>query len=265
MSRAERLKMIDRTDRTLSLSAQVGLLNISRSSLYYTRRGPSAKEFRLKHRIDELYTQYPFYGARRIHRQLQREGEVVGENTVANYMPQMGIQAIYPDPNLSKRAKNAAIYPYLLRNVTAGYPNHVGGIDITYIRLQPGWLYLVAVIDWYSRFIVGWELDDTLEIPFVLRTVDRALAQGPPTIWNSDQGSHFTSSQYLERLKDAGVQISMEKAEPAITFLPNGCGAPSNMRRSISKITKHPGRPANHWLTIFSFTITNGYIKRSII
>jgi putative transposase len=208
--------MIDRTDRTLSLSTQAGLLNISRASLYYRRRGPSAKEVRLKHRIDELYTQYPFYGSRRIHRQLQREGEVVGENTVAKYMRQMGIRAIYPGPNLSKRAKNATIYPYLLRQVTAGYPNHVWGIDITYIRLQRGWLYLVAVLDWYSRFIIGWELDDTLEIPFVLRTVDRALAQATPTIWNSDQGSHFTSPQYLDRLTAAGVQISMDGKGRAI-------------------------------------------------
>lgn len=208
--------MIDRTDRALSLSAQAELLNISRASLYYTRRGASPKELRLKHRIDELYTHYPFYGSRRIHRQLQREGEVVGENTVAKYMRQMGIRAIYPGPNLSKRAKNAAIHPYLLRNVTAGYPNHVWGIDMTYIRLQRGWLYLVAVIDWYSRFIVGWELDDTLELPFVLRTVDRALAQATPTIWNSDQGSQFTSPHYLDRLKAAGVQISMDGKGRAI-------------------------------------------------
>ena len=135
---------------------------------------------------------------------------MVGENTVTKYMRQPGIRAIYPGPNLSKRAKNAVIYPYLLRNVTAGYPNHIWGIDITYIRLQRGWLYLVAVIDWYSRFIISWELDDTLEIPFVLRAVDRALAQATPTIWNSDQGSHFTSPQYLDRLKDADVQISMD-------------------------------------------------------
>ena len=202
--------MIDRTDRTLSISAQAKLLNISRAGLYYVRRGPSAKELRLKHRIDELYTQYPFYGSRRIHRQLQREGEVVGENTVAKYMRQMGIQAIYPGPNLSKRAKNAAIYPYLLRKVRPGYPNHIWGIDITYIRLQRGWLYLVAIIDWYSRFIVSWELDDTLELPFVLTTVDRALTQATPTIWNSDQGSHFTSPHYLDRLKEANVQISMD-------------------------------------------------------
>jgi len=208
--------MIDRTDRTLSLSAQARLLNISRASLYYIPRGPSVREVRLKHRIDELYTQYPFYGSRRIHRQLQRESELVGQNTVANYMRQMGIQAIYPGPNLSKRAKNAAIYPYLLRNVTAGYPNHIWGIDITYIRLQRGWMYLVAVLDWYSRFIVSWELDDTLEIPFVLRTVGRALTHASPTIWNSDQGSHFTSPQYLDRLKAAGVRISMDGKGRAI-------------------------------------------------
>jgi len=216
LSRATRLKLIDKTDKSLPVVAQAELLNISRSSLYYAPRGPSTKEVRLKHRIDELYTQYPFYGSRRIHRQLQREGEVVGENTVAGYMRQMGIQAIYPGPNLSKRAKNANIYPYLLRNITAQRRNHIWGIDITYVRLQRGWMYLVAVIDWYSRYIVSWELDDTLEIPFVLRAVDRALAQATPTIWNSDQGSHFTSPQYLNRLKKAEVQISMDGKGRAI-------------------------------------------------
>ncbi len=102
------------------------------------------------------------------------------------------------------------IYPYLLRHVTASYPNHVWGIDITYIRLRGGWLYLVAVLDWYSRYVVSWELDQTLEMPFVLAAVQRALSQAQPLIWNSDQGSHFTSPQYTQLLLDAGVQISMD-------------------------------------------------------
>ena len=194
----------------LPLSTQADLLGLSRSSLYYQPRGPSAREIRLKHRIDELYTQYPFYGSRKIHRQLQREGEVIGRNTAARYMRQMGIQAIFPGPNLSKRAKAAYVYPYLLRNVTASFPNHVWGIDITYIRLQQGWMYLVAVLDWYSRYIVSWQLDDTLEMPFVLAAVDQALSQAQPVIWNSDQGSHFTSPHYLDRLKQAEIKISMD-------------------------------------------------------
>ena len=121
-----------------------------------------------------------------------------------------GITAIYPGPNLSRRNPEHKIYPYLLRNVTAAYPNHVWGIDITYIRLRGGWLYLVAVIDWFSRYVVSWELDQTLEMPFVVTAVERALAQATPVIWNSDQGSHFTSPQYTQLLLEAGVQISMD-------------------------------------------------------
>ena len=122
----------------------------------------------------------------------------------------MGIAGIAPGPNTSKPAPQHSIYPYLLRNVTAAYPNHIWGIDITYIPLRAGWLYLVAVLDWFSRFIVSWRLSQTLELDFVLDVADEALAQAVPHIWNSDQGSHFTSPQYLERLLAVQVQISMD-------------------------------------------------------
>jgi putative transposase len=125
-------------------------------------------------------------------------------------MCEIGIAGICPGPNLSKRNLEHQIYPYLLRNVTSSYPNHVWGIDITYIRLVSGWMYLVAVLDWFSRFIVSWELDQTLELPFVLKAIECALAQAAPAIWNSDQGSHFTSPQYIDRLLAADVRISMD-------------------------------------------------------
>lgn len=208
--------MVERENKGLPLSTQANLLSLSRSSLYYKPRSPSEKEIRIKHRIDEIYTQYPFYGARRMRQQLRREGEPVGKNTIARYMREMGISAIYPGPNLSKRQKAAYIYPYLLRHVTPSYPNHVWGVDITYIRLQKGWMYLVAILDWYSRYVVSWQLSDTLEMPFVLTAVDRALAQATPTIFNSDQGSHFTSPQYIDRLKAAGTRISMDGKGRAI-------------------------------------------------
>lgn len=216
MTRAERVTLVEQENKVLPLRSQAELLGLSRSSLYYQPRTPSARKIRIKHRIDEIYTQYPFYGSRKIHQHLQREGEVIGKNTVAEYMRQMGIEAIFPGPNLSKRAQAASVYPYLLRNVTASFPNHVWGIDITYIRLQHGWMYLVAVLDWYSRYIISWQLDDTLEIPFVLAAVDQALSQAKPVIWNSDQGSHFTSPQYLDRLKNADIQISMDGKGRAI-------------------------------------------------
>src|SRR5205814_6876536 len=117
---------------------------------------------------------------------------------------------IAPGPNLSRRRLDHQIYPYLLRDVTIERPNHVWGIDLTYIRLQANWMYLVAVLDWHSRYVISWELDQTLEMPFVLSAVDRALAQAKPQIWNSDQGSHFTSPQYLQRLTGAEIQISMD-------------------------------------------------------
>jgi len=164
----------------------------------------------LKHRIDEIYTQSPFYGARKIAAQLQREGMGINRKTVGRYMSEMGIAAIYPGPNLSKRNQKEGVYPYLLRHITSAYPNHIWGIDITYIRLQAGWMYLVAVLDWFSRYVVSWELDQTLELPFVLTAVERALNQATPCIWNSDQGSHFTSPQYCQLLQAANVQISMD-------------------------------------------------------
>jgi putative transposase len=115
-----------------------------------------------------------------------------------------------PGPNTSKAAAEHRVFPYLLRHVTASYPNHVWGIDITYVRLLNGWVYLVAVLDWFSRYVIAWELSDTLELPFVLTCTQRALSQATPTIWNSDQGSHFTSPQYIDLLLGKQVQVSMD-------------------------------------------------------
>ncbi|HNT24000.1 MAG TPA: IS3 family transposase, partial [Anaerolineales bacterium] len=153
---------------------------------------------------------WPFYGSRKITVVLNQEEIAVSRPTVQRYMREMCISGIAPGPNTSKPAPEHKIYPYLLRHISASYPNHVWGIDITYVRLRSGWMYLVAVLDWFSRFVVAWELDQTLELPFVLNAVDRALQQATPTIWNSDQGSHFTSPFYLDRLLVANVQISMD-------------------------------------------------------
>jgi putative transposase len=210
MSRAERLACIERDNAELPLSVQVELLGISRRSLYYQPKDPPAEEVQIKHRIDELYTEMPYYGSRRMTAQLRRDGYCINRKTVQRHMREMGIVAIYPGPNLSRRAHQAAVAPYLLRHLTPAYPNHVWAIDITYIRLTRSWLYLVAVIDWHSRYIVSWALDDTLAMPFVLEAVDQALGRATPVIWNSDQGSQFTSPQYRDRLAAAGVQISMD-------------------------------------------------------
>ena len=202
--------MLERSGSELTLSEQADLLSMSRSSLYYVPRTPSQWEVAVKHRIDAIYTDQPFYGSRRIRNTLLEEGFDIGRDAVRQYMREMGLEAIYPKPNLSKPAPENLIYPYLLRGVKSAYPNHIWGIDITYIRLVQGWMYLVAILDWYSRYIVSWELSETLEIAFVLTCVDRALSQAVPTLFNSDQGSHFTSPQCVDRVLAAGAKVSMD-------------------------------------------------------
>jgi putative transposase len=203
------LALVDWNRAELALRVQCELLGLNRSSLYYVPKIPSPEEVALKHRIDELYTAYPFYGSRRITAVLRRERRI-NRKTVQRHMREMGLAGICPGPNLSKRAQEHRLFPYLLRHLTVTDPNHVWGIDITYVRLRQGWLYLVAVLDWYARYVLSWELDQTLELPFVLAAVRRALERATPTIMNSDQGSHFTSPQYIEILQAASVQISMD-------------------------------------------------------
>lgn len=204
------MALVERPDGALPLTTQTNLLSLNRTSLYYKPVAPTPEELALKRQIDEISTARPYYGVRRITAQLRRDGALVNHKAVARHMREMGLVAIYPGPNLSKRVHRAGIYPYLLREVTAAHPNHVWGIDITYIRLHGGWMYLVAVLDWFSRYIVSWELDQTLAQPFVMVAVERALAVATPVIWNSDQGSHFTSPQYTGVLLAAGVRISMD-------------------------------------------------------
>jgi putative transposase len=193
-----------------AIAVQAELLGLNRSSLYYEPVPPSPEEVRLKHRIDEIYTQYPFMGYRTIATILNREGDAIHKNTVRIYIREMGIMAIYPGPNLSKRNLQHRTYPYLLRGLQITAPNQVWSVDITYIRMQRGWMYLYAIMDWYSRYIVDWQLDQSMEISFVLETMNRALGMHRPSIINSDQGSHFTSPQYLDLLKEKDVRISMD-------------------------------------------------------
>lgn len=210
LSRSERVRLVDFTDGELPIAVQAELLGLNRSSLYYTPTGPSEREVALKHRIDEIYTALPFYGCRRIREQLRREGWSVDKDTVHRYMREMGLAAIYPGPNLSRRRHDHHVYPYLLRHRRAAAPNEVWGIDITYIRLTRGWMYLVAILDWYSRYVVSWELSLNLEVDFVLGTVGRAFETAAPEILNSDQGSQFTCPEYTSMVNTAGVRISMD-------------------------------------------------------
>jgi putative transposase len=149
-------------------------------------------------------------GYRTIASIMNREGDGIHKNTVRRYMREMGLMAIYPGPNLSKRDLQHRIYPYLLRKLPIIQPDQVWSVDITYIRMKHGWMYLYAIMDWYSRYIIDWQLNQNLEIGFVLETMNRALARRKPVIINSDQGSHFTSPKYIDLLKENEIRISMD-------------------------------------------------------
>ena len=201
---------MERKGSELSVMMQCELLSLNRSGLYYVPRGASECELLIKQRIDEVYTACPFYGIRKITAQLKADDLLVNHKAIARHMQEMGLRAIAPGPNLSKRAQQHAVYPYLLKGLKIERPNQVWGVDITYIRLRSGWMYLFAVLDWYSRFVVSWALDLTLEMGFVLSAMQTALSSATPTLCNSDQGSHFTSPLYTDLLTAAKVQISMD-------------------------------------------------------
>lgn len=203
--------MIDWGDPAFSVSVQAQMLSLNRSSLYYRSRPVSDWDMQLNRLIDITYTKHPEFGHRRIAAWLGTYyGFQVERKTVLARMQDMGIQAIYPRQNTSRNDSASKVYPYLLKNLPAGYPDHVWSIDITYIPIQKSWLYLTAIIDWYSRYVLAWEVDDTLEIPFVLDACRKALANSHPVIMNSDQGSHFTSPKYTALFHEAGALISMD-------------------------------------------------------
>lgn len=216
MSREEKMNLIEPKNIDLSIRNQAFLLGLNRSGLYYHSIPPADEEIKIKHRIDEIYTELPFYGSRRITAQLRREGININRKAVQRHMTEMGIAGICPGPNLSKRNLAQYKYPYLLRNLDIFYPNQVWGIDITYIPLEKGWLYLVAILDWFSRYVISWELSQTLEAAFVLEAIRKGFQIGIPEIFNSDQGRQFTSPNYINLLKNAGVQISMDGKGRAI-------------------------------------------------
>lgn len=186
------------------------LMSVSRSALYYKPSDPSEAETAAKNLIDMLHTDHPAWGSRQLSRQLKAAGMKVGRLKTRRYMDEIGIEAIYPKPNLSKAAKNHPVYPYLLRHFVPTRPNQAWSIDITYIRMKHGFLYLTAIIDWFSRMIVGWELDDTLSTRAVKAAVRNAFETAKPEILNSDQGSQFTSGDYIELIESNRVKISMD-------------------------------------------------------
>jgi putative transposase len=209
LSHREKLLLIDKTNSETSISHQAELLGISRSSVYYEPI-VDERDLLLKRLIDEQYTLTPFYGSRRITASLRRNGHGVNRKHVQRLMREMGIEAIYPKPNLSRANPEHKIYPYLLRDVSIDRKDQVWASDITYIPLARGFMYLVAIIDWWSRFVLAWRMSTSLDALFCLDALEMALALGKPEIFNTDQGSQFTSVAFTGMLKDNEIQISMD-------------------------------------------------------
>ena len=207
---AECKAMIDR-EHELPLARQAALLKLSRSSLYYRPRPVTPADLAVMRRIDELHLDYPFAGSRMLRDLLRGEGIATGRQRVAMMMKRMGIEAIYRRPNTSKPAPGHKIYPYLLRGLAIERPNHAWAMDITYIPMARGFVYLAAVIDWFSRRVLSWRVSITMEVAFCLEAVEEALARhGRPEIFNTDQGSQFTSADFTGLLLDNAIAISMD-------------------------------------------------------
>ncbi len=201
--------MIDHGDPELTVEEQAALGGVKRTGLYYRPATPSLEEVALTHQIDAIDTATPFYGARRITAVLRRAGHMVNRKAVQRPLQEMGSAGSAPGPLTSRPHPTHPIYPYLLRHITADRPHHIWGIDSTYIRLERAWMYLVVVLDWYTRYVISWELDQSVEQGCVRAALDRALQRATPALMNSDQGSHFTRPGYRDRLTTAQVQISM--------------------------------------------------------
>jgi len=202
--------MIDRGAK-VPVKRQAELLDLSRSSVYYTPRPLSERDLKLMRRIDELHLELPFYGSRKLADRLRREGHDVGRRHVATLMRRMGIEALYRRPRTSIPARGAAIYPYLLSGVAIERPNQVWASDISYLPMAHGFLYLVAILDVASRKVLAFRLSNTLTADFCVEALEEAIAKfGVPEIFNTDQGSQFTSEEWINVLKDAGVAISMD-------------------------------------------------------
>ena len=198
------------TTKELPASVGASLLDINRTSIYYKGSPVSDDELACKEIIDHLHTDNPTLGARQMSEQLKARGYRVGRRKARRYMNEMDIHPIYPKMNLSKRMQQTKVCPYLLRNAVIDKPNQAWSIDITYIPIKHGFLYLTAVIGWYSRCIVGWEVDDTLDTRMVLNALNKAFKIAKPQILNSDQGCQFTSQQYIDFVKENGIRQSMD-------------------------------------------------------
>lgn len=209
---AERRKKIHH-DKSLTIVRKCKLLNLNRSTLYYRSDviSPELEELIIKKEIDKIHMKFPFMGSRSIRDQLKLKGHAVNRKRVQRLMREMGIRSLAPSPNTSKPGKGHKIYPYLLKNLTIDHSNQVWATDITYIPMPKGFLYLVAVIDWYSRKVLSWRLSNSMESEFCIEAVKEAITKyGKPCIFNTDQGSQFTSTDFTDVLKSHEIKISMD-------------------------------------------------------
>lgn len=205
-----RRELVEPDNEQISVARQCQLLGLNRTGLYYRGKPESVEDGELMRLIDEQYTSTPFYGYRRMTVHLQNLGFSVNHKRVRRLMRKLGLEAIYPKPNLSKPGKDHLTYPYLLRGVLIEYSDQVWATDITYIRIGSGFIYLLVIMDWHSRFVIEMEVSNSLEASVFVETLKRALKKGKPEIFNSDQGSQFTSIEWLRVLQENKIQISMD-------------------------------------------------------
>lgn len=201
---------MERSHPDLSVRRQCELLGVNRSGLYYQPVGENEENLMLMRLIDEQYTRRPFYGSRRMTVWLREQGYAINRKRITRLMDVMGLEAIYPKPKLSQPGEGHKIYPYLLKGVEVTRVNQVWSTDITYIRMAEGFVYLVAVMDWFSRFVLSWALSVTMELGFCVEALNRAFRWGRPEIFNSDQGSQFTTEKFTEEVKSHGAVVSMD-------------------------------------------------------
>ena len=210
MSRAQRQGLVERRHRRLSITHQCQLLGVSRSTLYYRKRPTPEADLALMAAMDRQYLQTPFFGARRMQAWLQAQGQHVNRKRVRRLMRLMGLEALYQRPRTTQPNAAAPKHPYLLRGLPVTRPDQVWAADITYIPMAHGFLYLVVILDWYSRYVLAWRLSNTLDSTFCVDALDEALSKGTPEIFNTDQGSQFTGAAWLQPLAERDIQVSQD-------------------------------------------------------
>lgn len=203
--------LIDKEHKRLSIKRQCELLGLNRSSYYFKPKGFSVEDYAIMRRMDEIFTEHPYYGTRRMKAILEKEGYTIGRKRISRYYQVLGIETIYPKMNLSRRNQAHKVYPYLLKGLEIQKPNQVWSADITFIRLRQGFVYLVAIIDWYSRYVLSWRVSISLNSDFCVEALEEALSlHGKPDIFNTDQGVQFTSQAFVLVLGAKQISISMD-------------------------------------------------------